>query len=59
MIRLRVIDPRDEDAVLGYHEGEEALTDDAPMQPPVAGQDEVAAEVHMSLVVSVMVGAPV
>lgn len=59
MIRLRVIERADEDAVLGYHEGEEALTEDARMQEPVAQPDEVAAEVHMSLVVSVMVGAPV
>jgi hypothetical protein len=59
MIRLRVIDRADEEAVLSYHEGEETLTEDAPMQEPVAQQGEVAAEVHMSLVVSVMVGAPV
>ena len=59
MIRLQVIDRADEEAVMNYHEGEEALTEDAPLQEPVARQDEVAAEVHLSLVVSVMVGAPV
>jgi len=59
MIRLRVIDRDEEALVLSYHGGTEPVTDEAPMQKPRMEPEEVNAEVHAALVVSVMVGAPV